>query len=601
MTFKETGLKPEIISAISELGFETPTPIQQETIPFILGSTQDLVALAQTGTGKTAAFGLPMLNQIDTDSKATQALILCPTRELCLQIANDLESYLTKTKGVFVQAVYGGTPISNQIRALKKGVQVVVGTPGRTLDLIKRKVLKVNHIQWAILDEADEMLNMGFKDDLEAILADTPSDKQTLLFSATMPKTMEGMVRQYMDDPHRIQVARQNIGAKNVAHHFYITQARNRYATLQRLVDAFPNIYAIIFCRTRRETQDIADKLMVAGYNADTIHGDLSQAQRDSVMKSFKNRNLQMLVATDVAARGIDVDELTHVINYQLPDDPEVYIHRSGRTGRAGNKGISISIIHSREGRKLGAIEKMVGKTFEKQLIPTGKEICETQLMHLVDKVKTIEVEHDKIEQFLPAIYEKLDGMDREQLIKHFVSAEFNRFLKTYKGSPDLNVKGRSDDQDEVARKGRGGRRDREGRKTSKNYTGFEVPMGIKHRMNPKRLIALVNEQTDSNDITIGDIVIKQKFTYFEVGAEYAKRLEEAFEGFEYQGQAALSKSTRKPEPTQRSKRNKGKRDDNFSSKNGGERGFSDRSRRNNTKNKSKGKPKSARKGRKRR
>jgi len=448
MTFKETGLGPELLSAITKMGFETPTPIQQEAIPFILQTSQDLVALAQTGTGKTAAFGLPVLDQVDTSSNHTQALILCPTRELCLQIANDLAAYSKDSKKLKTMAVYGGTPISKQIRTLNKGVHVVVGTPGRTLDLIKRSVLKVRSVQWVVLDEADEMLNMGFKEDLEAILKDTPDEKQTLLFSATMPRTMTGIVKRYMTDPHEIKVARQNIGSSNVEHHYYITQARNRYATLQRLVDAFPNVYAIVFCRTRRETQEIADKLMGAGYNADTIHGDLSQAQRDSVMKSFKSRNLHMLVATDVAARGIDVDELTHVINYNLPDDPEVYVHRSGRTGRAGNKGISITIVHGREGRKLNVIERMVGKKFIRKQIPTGKEICETQMMHLVDRVKSIEVEHEKIEQFLPGIFEKLEGMDREELIKHFVSVEFNRFLKTYRNAPDLNVAGKEDRRD---------------------------------------------------------------------------------------------------------------------------------------------------------
>jgi len=355
MTFKELGLKPELIGAITDLGFETPTPIQEEAIPFLLNNpNEDLIALAQTGTGKTAAFSLPILNQINISNKDVQMLILCPTRELCLQIARDLESYTTKLRSLKTIAVYGGTSVSQQKKQLKKGTHIVVGTPGRTLDLIRQKALNVRNIQWLVLDEADEMLSMGFQDDLESILKTTPKDKQNLFFSATMPKNMKSMIKSFMHNPHKIQMARQNLGAKNVEHHYYVTHNKHRYATLQRLVDANPNIYGIIFCRTRRETQEVANRLIQMDYNADTIHGDLSQNQRDAVMKSFKKKTIQILVATDVAARGIDVDDLTHVINYQLPDDPEVYVHRSGRTGRAGKEGISICIIHGKEGRSTG-------------------------------------------------------------------------------------------------------------------------------------------------------------------------------------------------------------------------------------------------------
>lgn len=558
MTFNETGLKPELLEAIQELGYVNPTPIQEQTIPFLLENQQDLIALAQTGTGKTAAFSLPVLEQIDIEDKTVQALILCPTRELCLQIAKDIESYTTKLRSLKTLAVYGGTPAYQQKKQLKRGAHIVVGTPGRTLDLIRQRALDVRKIKWLTLDEADEMLNMGFKDDLESILSNTPDDKQTLLFSATMPREMKGIVNEFMTNPHRIQVAKQNIGSSNVEHHFYVAKAKDRFAALRRLVDAHPDMYAIIFCRTRRETQQIADDLMAFGYNADTIHGDLSQAQRDNVMKNFKNKTLQMLVATDVAARGIDVDELTHVINYQLPDDPEVYVHRSGRTGRAGNKGISICLINTREGKRLSTIEKMIGKEFVKQSLPSGKDICTVQVKHFLKQINTHEAKGNLLEEYWSIIEEEIGNLNSDEIINRLLSIEISKFLKIYQNAPNLDASARSTKRSDRDSDKRGGRR------SAKNWVGYQVNIGSKERMQPKRLIALVNEQTDSNDIPIGEIIVKNKSTYFEVAQEDAQRLEEAFEGLEYNSDGPfLEKADRKPEPTQRSKRGGARRQSN--------------------------------------
>lgn len=562
MTFKELGLKQELVAAITDLGFETPTPIQEEAIPYLLDNPdKDLIALAQTGTGKTAAFSLPILNQIEIPNKEVQMLILCPTRELCLQIARDIETYTSKLRSLKTVAVYGGTSISQQKKQLKKGTHIVVGTPGRTLDLIRQKSLNVRNIQWLVLDEADEMLSMGFQDDLESILSTTPRSKQNLFFSATMPKNMKSMVKDFMQDPHKIQMARQNLGAKNVEHHYYVAHNKNRYKTLQRLVDANPNIYGIIFCRTRRETQEVADRLMQMDYNADTIHGDLSQNQRDAVMKSFKKKTIQLLVATDVAARGIDVDDLTHVINYQLPDDPEVYVHRSGRTGRAGKKGISICIIHNREGRRLKSIEKMIGKQFLQKDIPTGQEICEAQIGNFLQEIKNHEPNSNLIEEYWPKIEEQIGELDAEEIINRLLSLEIKKFTDVYKNAKDLNQSQplSFNDVDDGKRR----------RNKPSNYVGYTINSGSKARMNPKRLITLVNEQTDSNDIEIGDIIIKMQTTYFEVGEADASRVEDAFSGLEFNGKPALEKADRKPERTQGSKRNNRSR----SSDGGGRRG----------------------------
>jgi len=438
--FNDMGLNANILKAIEALGFENPTPIQEKTIPFLLTSNNDMTAVAQTGTGKTAAYGLPIIQQIDKNEKSVQALILSPTRELALQITADLNAFSKFEKNIKIAVLYGGSDISKQIKQLEEGAGIVVGTPGRTLDLIKRKKLKVDKIRWLVLDEADEMLSMGFKDELDAILENSPAEKQTLLFSATMPAEIVSISKKYMTDTHEISAGRKNSGADNVDHHYYLIHAKDRYVALKRVVDINPSIYSIIFCRTRSEAKEIADKLMQDGYNADALHGDLSQAQRDFVMSRFRSRHLQILVATDVAARGLDVNDLTHVINYNLPDDPEIYIHRSGRTGRAGKKGISVVFIHLREKSKLRQSEKKINKEFIRKSVPSGKEICEKQLFSLIDKVEKVSVNETQIAEFMPVIYKKLAWLDREELIKHFVSVEFNRFLQYYENATDLNV-----------------------------------------------------------------------------------------------------------------------------------------------------------------
>jgi len=439
-SFLNFSLKSELIKAIKELGFDHPTPIQRKVIPHLMSSNQDLIASAQTGTGKTAAFGLPLLDLTITRDTNVQTLILCPTRELCIQITNDLLSYSKYLKMVNILAVYGGVKIEKQIKSLKKGPQIVVGTPGRTKDLIRRKKLFVGNIERLILDEADEMLSMGFKDDLETIIHATSKKKQILLFSATMTPKVVAVTKKYMRNSLEIAVARVNRAADNVQHIFYMVQAKDRYEVVKRIADMNPDIYGIVFCRTRRETKEVANKLMNDHYNADTIHGDLSQAERDDVMGRFRKRQLQILVATDVAARGLDVEDLTHVINYNLPDDDEIYIHRSGRTGRAGKKGVSMVIIHGREIRKLKDIERMSGISFTKKDVPNGLDICKKRLYALIDKIEKVNVNEEQIEPFLPYIYEKLNWLDRKKLIKHFVSAEFNRYLSYYKNSKDINV-----------------------------------------------------------------------------------------------------------------------------------------------------------------
>ncbi|WP_372946842.1 DEAD/DEAH box helicase [Mariniphaga sp.] len=559
--FNEMGLSPEIQQAVELLGFETPTPIQEKTIPFLLENNTDMVALAQTGTGKTAAFGLPIIQQIDNLGNHTQALILSPTRELALQIASDLNNFSKFTKKINIVVVYGGADIKNQINQLERGASIVVGTPGRTLDLIKRKKLKVNEIKWLVLDEADEMLSMGFKDDLDAILETSPKEKQTMLFSATMPKEIVSIANKYMTNPHEISVGKKNTGAENVEHHYYVIHAKDRYIALKRVADINPNIYGIIFCRTRAETKDVADKLMQDGYNADALHGDLSQAQRDHVMARFRGKHLQMLVATDVAARGLDVTDLTHVINYNLPDDPEIYIHRSGRTGRAGKKGISVTLIHLREKGKLRQVEKKVNKTFIQKAVPSGKEICEKQLFSLIDKMEKTEVNEAEIGQFMPVIYKKLSWLEREDLIKRFVSIEFNRFLKYYENAPDINVdesrhsgrdyepqergrrdkRGRSDRFERSGRNDRNDRSDRSDRGSRKRggyeFSRFFFTLGKKNGINKRTIIDLVNEHLPDKSAEIGAIEVMKNFSFFEVDKRYEKQVLKAFSKATYKGQ----------------------------------------------------------------
>ncbi|WP_321287686.1 DEAD/DEAH box helicase [uncultured Sunxiuqinia sp.] len=520
MTFEQTGIKPELLSAISEMGFEQPTPIQEKTIPHLINNKNDLIALAQTGTGKTAAFGLPILHNCDVNKKDIQALILCPTRELCLQISRDLDAFSKNLKGFKNIPVYGGADIGKQMRELRNGGQVVVGTPGRVHDLIRRKVLNVSQIRWMVLDEADEMLNMGFKEELDAILAQTPAIKQTLLFSATMPKEIANMTKKYLNSPDEIAVGRKNEGAANVEHHYYVVHAKDKYATLKRVADNYPNCYAIVFCRTRMETRDVAEKLMADSYNADALHGDLSQAQRDYVMSRFRTGQLQMLVATDVAARGLDVNSLSHVINYSLPDDPEAYIHRSGRTGRAGKSGIAVSILHMRETGKLKQIERISNKRFERKEVPGGEEICKVQLMHLVDKVAEIEVNDSKIDPYMVEIMDKFAGLNAEEILKRFVSVEFNRFLDYYKNAPDLNVRG----QERRTIDKRGGRRGESGGDNI-NFSRLFVNAGKKQNLNASRLLGLINDHSTRKNIEIGKIDIQRKFSFFEIDSRFEKEL----------------------------------------------------------------------------
>ncbi|MFC2090004.1 DEAD/DEAH box helicase [Bacteroidota bacterium] len=538
--FKKMELDASIQKALEELGFIEPTPIQIKVIPRILDNKRDIIALAQTGTGKTAAFGLPLIELADTTFNAVQALILSPTRELAVQISRDLESYSRYKKDIKVVAVYGGAPIDKQISTLRKGVQIAVGTPGRMRDLIERKALKVDHIRWLVLDEADEMLQMGFKDDLDAILETTPENKQTLLFSATMPKGVYRIATEYMNGPEEIAVGTKNAGAENVSHEYYMTHARHRYEVLKRIADMNPDIYGIVFCRTRQETKEVAEKFMSDGYNADALHGDLSQAQRDHVMNRFRKRQLQMLVATDVAARGLDVNDLTHVINYNLPDDLEVYIHRSGRTGRAGKSGLSISIVHGRENWKIRDLEKLLKKEFKYARIPDGKEICKKQLFNLINKMEMVQTNDEQIGEFLPEIFKKLDWMTKEDLIKNFVALEFNRFLDYYKNAPDLNIEAEhkkrnvKDKTDSYGNRGRDnqGRQERnsvQSRGRSKEYARFHINMGSKNDLNPTTLIGLVLDTTNDRQIRFGKIDIMKGFSFFEVEKEYAQIVERSF------------------------------------------------------------------------
>ena len=515
-TFLELGLKEPINKALTDLGYEKPTVIQEKAIPQIITSTDDLKAFAQTGTGKTAAFSLPILELADDTKKNTQAIILSPTRELAVQIGNNIKEFAKYMPNIKVVTVYGGANIEEQIRGLKRGAQIVVGTPGRTVELINRRALKLGNIEWLVLDEADEMLNMGFKDELDKVLDATPETKQTLLFSATFPREVEAIARNYMTKPVEITSGQKNTGSDDVSHEYYLVTERTRYQALKRIADLNPNIYAIIFCRTRRETQEVADNLIKDGYNADALHGELSQAQRDSVMGKFRKKTVQILVATDVAARGLDVNSLTHVINHKLPDQIENYTHRSGRTGRAGKTGISIALVSNKEKGRIGAIERIIKKKFVQGKVPSGKEICQNQLMHLIDKVNAIEVKQSEIEDFLPSIYEKLEGLSREELIQKFVSLEFNSFLSYYENARDLN---------DLSSKDTG----RNGRGSNENMTRFFINIGRKDSLNPARLIGLINDQKITDNIEIGAIDILDTFSFFEIDKKFEEQTLNSF------------------------------------------------------------------------
>jgi ATP-dependent RNA helicase DeaD len=530
--FEEMGLTPGIISAIEELGFENPMPVQEKVIPMMMENNQDIIALAQTGTGKTAAFGLPLVQMTDTSVGSTQALILCPTRELCIQITGDLSDFAKNMGKLKILAVYGGSSIDNQIRALKKGVHIIVATPGRLIDLIGRRAAHLSEVTTVVLDEADEMLNMGFLDSINEILEEVPEGRRTLLFSATMSSEIASIAKKYMSNPAEVIIGKKNASAENINHVYYIVHAKDKYKVLKRIADFEPDIYGIVFCRTRQETQDVASKLINDGYNADALHGDLSQTQRDAVMQKFRQRNLRLLVATDVAARGLDVDDLTHVINYSLPDDTEVYTHRCGRTGRAGKNGTSVSLVHLKEKFKLQQIERLLKKTFKAQAIPTGSEICGRQLSNWVGKLETVATDHQEIEKFLPEIKERLSGLDREELLKRVVSLEFNRFLDDYRNGEDLietvfESEGRYDHP--------GGKRVRE--KYKGNYTRLFINFGKSDGFFAEQLIELVNRNTRGKKVPLGKIDLLKSFSFFEVEADYTDEIIRALSNAQYKDQ----------------------------------------------------------------
>ncbi len=518
--FKEMGFTPGILRAIKDLGFEQPMPVQEKVIPKMLDEERDIIALAQTGTGKTAAFGLPLVLLTDSEKNVAQALILCPTRELCLQITRDLYDYAKHTGDLKILAVYGGSSIENQIRELRKGVHIIVATPGRLIDLIGRRVVKLENVQTVILDEADEMLNMGFIDSINEILEEVPEGRRTLLFSATMSPEISSIARKYMDNPAEILIGERNSSAENVSHNYYLIHAKDKYKVLKRLADFEPDIYAIIFCRTRKEAQEVSSKLIDDGYNADALHGDLSQAQRDTVMQKFRQKNLQMLVATDVAARGLDVDDLTHVINFSLPDDTEVYTHRSGRTGRAGKTGISISLVHLKEKNNLHKIERMLKKPFKSMPIPTGSEICGKQLFYWVDKLEKVSTDHREIEKYLPEIKQKLENLDREELLRRVVSLEFDKFLHDYRAGyePFETIK-----EKDIIFNGSG--RKISGQKNPGTFKRLFINLGKSDGFGPEQLIDLVNKNRKGRKVQIGKIDLLKNFSFFEVEANYADEL----------------------------------------------------------------------------
>ncbi len=525
-TFSDLDIQEDILQGLEKLGYENPTPVQEEIIPLVLQDRADLVALAQTGTGKTAAFGIPLVQLCAPHLKETQGLVLCPTRELCVQVAKDLGNFARFVPGVAITAVYGGARIDRQITSIKKGGQIIVATPGRLNDLLKRKAVNLSRLRSVVLDEADEMLQMGFLEELNTILDQTPKDKTTLLFSATMPKAVATIAGKYMRKPKEITIGQKNAGSENVRHIYYMVRAKDRYNALKRIADFNPDIYSIIFCRTRQETKEVADKLIQDGYSADALHGDLNQNQRDVVMNKFRRKSIQLLVATDVAARGLDVNDLTHVINYNLPDEAANYTHRSGRTGRAGKKGISIAIIHMREHHRIRNIEHKLRRKFEEGKIPSGHEVCEKQLLSFINSIHEVKVDHDRIDPFLSTIFETLSSLEREDLIKRFVSVEFNRFLKYYQNAPDLNLSDRE-------RKGpkKNLRPDDFGKKFGpKRFTRFVLNIGQNDGVYTSRLIGQINDATGLKNIQFGKIKVMENSTLFEAESKFAPLVQTVFE-----------------------------------------------------------------------
>ncbi|PKQ62283.1 ATP-dependent RNA helicase [Labilibaculum filiforme] len=519
-SFENLGLSEAILGAIKELGFENPTPIQEKAIPVLLEGRSDFVGLAQTGTGKTAAYGLPLLELIEQDEKLPQALILSPTRELGIQIADDLRLFSKNILNLNVVNVYGGASIEDQIRKLRRGAHVIVATPGRLLDMIRRKAVNLSKIEYLILDEADEMLNMGFKEDIDDILSATSEDKLTWLFSATMPAEVRRIAKNYMTNPVEVTVGKANTSNVNIEHQYYLLNNRDRYNVLKRVVDFYPSIFGIIFCRTRKETQEVAELLMKDGYSADALHGDLSQVQRDKVMRSFKNKTLQLLVATDVAARGIDVDDLTHVIHYNLPDELEFYTHRSGRTARAGRSGISIALITPRDERKVRDLSKKLNVEFAQVKVPGGEEVCERQLLHFMNRIKEVDIEENNIETYFEAINNELSELSREDIIKKFVSLEFNRFMDYYKNTPDLNMKSSTQK-----------RAQRANESSDSNEDRMFINIGIKDGIDVPRLLTLIHKQCGVRGKNIGRVDLKGVFSFFDVEKEFTNDIVKGFAG----------------------------------------------------------------------
>ena len=567
LTFDDLGVSAPLMQAVEELGFEHPMPIQAQVIPVILGHTEagegrDVVGLAQTGTGKTAAFGLPVLQNIDLRKAEPQALVLAPTRELCLQIASDLQDYSKYLKGIAILPVYGGSSIGSQIGALKRGVHVVVATPGRLIDLMERGAVSLAKVKTLVLDEADEMLNMGFQEDIETILGGVPEDHRTMLFSATMPKAIAEIAKKYLNNAIEITIGHKNEGSANVNHVYYLVHAKDKYAALKRIVDYYPNIYGIIFCRTKLDTQEIAKNLMDEGYNADALHGDLSQEQRDLVMRKFRTRHLQLLVATDVAARGLDVDDLTHVINYGLPDDLEVYTHRSGRTGRAGKKGTSICIVHIKERRRLNDIERFIGKQFEKGQIPTTERIIEKQLFNLADRLEKVDVQEDQIEKYMDSVLKKLGWLSAEDLVKRIVSLEFNRMLEFYKGSENLDI------PEERKPREKGTKREKRERGAFKDvaegkavqaepgFTRIFINLGKRDGIFPKQLIALMNAHVHHR-IEMGRIDLLSNFSFFEVPEQDARFVIKDMDGADWKGRRVSVSIAGEEQPNPKKKQRK--------------------------------------------
>ncbi len=549
MTFESLGLQENLLQAVTELGFEQPTQIQEKAIPVLLSGTKDFIGLAQTGTGKTAAFGLPLLQLIDEAKKFPQALIVCPTRELCIQIVNEIELFKKHIRGISVVAVYGGASIGMQIRDIKRGVQIVVATPGRLIDLIERKAINLEQIQYVVLDEADEMLNMGFQEDIEFILQNTPKRESTWLFSATMPAEIRRVSRKYMKDPVEITVGKANAGTKNVDHQYYITNAQHRYETLKRLIDFNPGIYGIIFTRTKIDAQNIAEKLTREGYDIDALHGDLTQQQRDKVMGQFREKSLQLLIATDVAARGIDVVGITHVINYELPDDMEVYTHRSGRTGRAGNLGICMSIVHSREIGRLKQIERMVQAQFHKYEIPSGKDVCRKQFFGFMEKLLKTDISHGDYETYLPMLTEKFADVSKEEVLQRVAATEFDRFLKYYENAGDLNIREEKRERRERidirgGRPERGVRIERDfrergrssGNESGGDYMRLFVNLGTKDGFYKANFLQFILDMSDLNKEVLGKVDMKEMNSWIEVDRRSASQMIRALDGKNFKG-----------------------------------------------------------------